>query len=86
MTSERAPQSLTARSTDALVAVFLEEDGQEIVRYFTEDAAEATATDAVTHAALAALGSSGDLDWDEWSAELDRIRHESPPTPSIDDL
>lgn len=35
-------------------------------------------------AALAVIGAWSDLDWEEFSAELDRIRHASRPTPPID--
>ena len=37
-----------------------------------------------TKRALAAIGSWSDLDWEEMEAALDRIRHESRPTPPID--
>jgi hypothetical protein len=43
--------------------------------------------DAANHAlarALAAIGSWSDLDWDETAEALDRIRHESTPTPPIE--
>jgi hypothetical protein len=33
---------------------------------------------------LALAGSWSDLDWDDMMQELDRIRHESKPTPPID--
>ena len=33
--------------------------------------------------ALSLAGSWDDLDWDEMEAALDRIRHDSPPTPPI---
>ena len=34
--------------------------------------------------ALAVIGAWSDLDWEETAAELDRIRHESTPTPPIE--
>ena len=40
----------------------------------------------VTRAALGVIGAWSDLDWDEMVEALDRIRHESTPTPPIDDL
>lgn len=81
MTPER---SITAHSSEPLVAVFVEEDGAELVRYFPESEAEATLSEDVVRAALAAIGSCSDLDWDSWADELDRLRHESPPTPPIE--
>ena len=81
MTPER---SITAHSSEPLVAVFVEEDGEELVRYFPETAADTTVSDDAVRAALAAIGSCSDLDWDRWADELDRLRHESPPTPPIE--
>ena len=36
-----------------------------------------------TQAALALAGAWSDLAWDELEQALDRIRHESPPTPPL---
>jgi hypothetical protein len=36
--------------------------------------------------ALNLAGAWSDLNWDEMQAALDRIRHESQPTPPITDL
>ena len=83
MTPER---SITAHSSEPLVAVFVDEEGEELVRYFPESVVEATTSDAATRAALAAIGSCSDLEWERWAAELDRIRHASPPPPPIDAL
>lgn len=78
-------RSFATRPSQPLIGVLVEEDGQELVRYFTEEAAaDAATTDDVTRAALAAIGSCSDLDWDAWADELDRIRHDSQPTPPID--
>ena len=81
MTPER---SITAHSSEPLVAVFVEEDGEEVVRYFPEADADTTGSDDAVRAALAAIGSCSDLDWEAWADELDRLRHESPPTPPIE--
>jgi hypothetical protein len=81
MTPER---SITAQADEPLVAVVVEEGDQEIVRYFVEDRPDATCEDEVMRAALAAIGSCADLDWERWADELDRIRHASPPTPPIE--
>jgi hypothetical protein len=40
--------------------------------------------DPVTQDALGVIGAWEDLDWDEMVASLDRIRHESVPTPPIE--
>jgi hypothetical protein len=78
-------RSITARSTDPLAAIFIDDEGGEVVRYFVDDQADAPvqpSADAL--AALAAIGAWSDLDWDELAADLDRIRHESRPTPPPD--
>ena len=36
--------------------------------------------------ALSLAGAWSDLDWEETLEELDRIRHQTPPTPPIDEL
>lgn len=79
------PQDLTGDGEQPLIAIPAEEHGRTVVRYFTDEAAADAATpDAVTEAALAAIGAWGDLDWDDLERELERIDRETPPTPVID--
>lgn len=68
-----------------LIGVLAEEDGRRVVRYSTNDdvPANGDAADARLSAALSVIGAWSDLDWEDFSAELDRIRHESRPTPPI---
>lgn len=79
------PTTLMAAWDAPLIGRFVEVDGTIVVRYYTslEDAA-ADITDEDVQRALALQGAWSDLDWDEMVAELDRIRHESQPTPPID--
>lgn len=80
-------QSLTVRDHHPLIGVRVEENGQEATRYFTDEAeADAALPDEATQAALAAIGAWADLDWREAVRALDRIRHESEPTPPIAEL
>lgn len=74
-----------ARWDDPLIGVPEEIDGERFVRYFTseEDADAARGKDS-KQAALDAIGAWSDLDLDEMLDELDRIRHDSTPTPPID--
>jgi hypothetical protein len=82
--TEREP-ALTLRSNQALIGVVLIEDGEEVTHYFVEDAsADSIPPPDVTQAALDAIGAWSDLDWDEMEQALDRIRHESPPTPPFE--
>jgi hypothetical protein len=73
-----------ARGDQPLVGVITEEDGQEVVRYYTEDEPETSLRKQQIQRALLLAGAWGDVDWDETVEALDRIRHESKPTPPID--
>ena len=91
MASERTPIDISTRQSfavsrdQALIGVEFERDGEVMVRYFTDEAAAdaARSTNAVD-AALEAIGSFSDLDWDDMVDTLDRIRHDSPPSPPVD--
>jgi hypothetical protein len=73
----------TARRQQPLIAIPVEQDGEEEVAYFvSEEAADAAYPDSV-HEAIRLAGVWHDLDWDETLQALDRIRHESKPTPPI---
>ncbi len=80
-----SPPSLAAAVEQPLIGIVLEEDEQQVVRYFADEAAaDAAMADHALARALAAIGSWSDLDWDETAEALDRIRHESTPTPPIE--
>jgi hypothetical protein len=80
-------ESLVARGDQPLIGVLIEENEQDATRYFAEeDAADLVVPDSTTQRALDMIGAWSDLDWDEMVEALDRIRHESVPTPPIDDL
>jgi len=77
--------SLVVERDQPLIGLLVEEQGREVVRYFADEAqADAALSDTDTQAALCAIGAFSDLDWDEMIGELDRIRHESQPTPPIE--
>ncbi len=81
------PTKLTARGDQALIGIPVRENGKEMVRYIAdEDDLENGASISSVERALALAGVWSDLDADEMLDELDRIRHESKPTPPIDDL
>ena len=81
---QQAP-SLLVRSNQPLIGIPFEENGQEVVRYWTsEEAADAAVPQSATQAALSVIGAWSDLDWDETVEALDQIRHESKPTPPIE--
>jgi hypothetical protein len=77
-------QPLQNQTHSPLIGIIFEENGHEVVRYFTEEkAADAAVSDKATQDALAVIGAWHDLDWDDTVVALDRIRHESKPTPPI---
>jgi len=81
------PSHLTARRDQALIGIIRRQDGEEFVDYFTSEAA----ADAVLEKAgkdrvqriLNLAGKWSDLDWETALKELDRIRHESEPSPPL---
>jgi hypothetical protein len=76
--------SVQADPGQPLIGVMTEEQGIEVVRYFTtEQEADRVLVEDTTQAALALAGAWSDLAWDELEEALDRIRHESPPTPPL---
>jgi hypothetical protein len=77
-------QVLQNHTQSPLIGIIVEEKGKEVVRYFTDEkAADAAVSQNATQDALSVIGAWRDLDWDETVAALDRIRHESTPTPPI---
>jgi hypothetical protein len=85
MGESSSPTSLSVDGDRPLVGVPGREDGREVVRYFVEEPEGDTGLPAdVLRRARAAVGSWSDMDWEETRAALDRIRHESEPTPPID--
>ncbi len=80
-----SPSVFTIPSNQPLIGIPFEENGQEVTRYFSEEAqADTTVSEDVTQTALKLAGAWSDLHWEDMERELDRIRHESTPTPPID--
>ena len=80
---EQAPP-LSSDFGQPLIGIPFSENGHEVIRYFTDEAAaDAAVREQAMQWAVSLAGSWGDLDWDEMEAALDRIRHESSPTPPI---
>jgi hypothetical protein len=86
--AERKRQPLTSllvQDNQPLIGIPFEEQGQDVVRYFTDEkAADAAVPHSTTKAALSVIGAWSDMDWEEMVEALDRIRHESKPTPPIE--
>ena len=76
--------SFTAHRNQPLIGVILQESGQEIVRYFAEEAdADAATSLSAVQRVLNLAGAWSDLSWEEVEKDLYRIRHESSPTPPL---
>lgn len=83
---QEQPSSLVVQDDHPLIGVVVQEYGKEVTCYFSDEkAADAAATTNATDSALNVIGAWSDLDWREMKEALDRIRHESPPTPPIDE-
>ena len=86
---ERHPPShpsMTVRVDQPLIGVIRQRNGQDVVEYFTDETNGDAATDhARRQRALGLLGAWSHLDDSEdVLEELDRIRHQSRPTPPIE--
>ena len=78
---------LVLRQDEALIALPETRDGEEVTIYYIDgEATTEVPVDDPIEDALALAGAWSHLDWDEMESALDRIRHESSPTPPIDDL
>ena len=75
---------LLVQGNQPLIGIPFEEKGQEVVRYFAgEEEADQAVADQDVQDAMSLAGAWSHLDWDDMVATLDRIRHESKPTPPI---
>ena len=84
MAAEPEP-SITARADQPLIGVLASEHDADTVIYFTtEDEADLPGSDDAVQDALSLAGAWSDVPWEEIEAGLDRIRHESEPTPPIE--
>ena len=74
--------SFVLSENQPLIGIPFEENGKEVVRYFSEETqADNAVSDDATQTALDLAGAWSDLSWEETEKELDRIRHQSKPTP-----
>lgn len=84
----RPASELVVERGQRVVAIPLIQDGREVVRYAVEDETHEPAANTPmpesVRIALSLAGAWDDLDWDETVEALDRIRHESHPTPPIE--
>ena len=80
-------RGLVVRPGQPLIGIPFEDDEGEGLAYFVEEPEEDEETrQRRRQRALDLAGVWSDMDWDEAERDLDRIRHESKPTPPITDL
>lgn len=77
--------NLLIQSNQPLIGIPFQENGHEVVRYFTEEKKADKVASGVDEA-LGLAGAWSDLNWEKMEQTLDRIRHESKPTPPINKL
>jgi hypothetical protein len=81
MRNHRSHDMLGVEEAEPLSELITIQDGHEIVTA-VDNRIE---SDEAAQNALNVFGAWSDLDWDEAARSLDRIRHESAPTPPIDE-
>ncbi len=89
MAEQVQPTSFDVPSGQPLIGIPLQENGREVVRYFADEEAADKALASrkrrdVRQLAGAWARIDPDIAWDDVADQLDRIRHESKPTPPID--
>jgi hypothetical protein len=76
---------MTVPVDQPLIGVIRQSNGTEVVDYTTDDSASPRPTRVQSiRRALELAGAWSDLDFDNMLEALDRIRHQSKPTPPID--
>lgn len=83
MAEQQRPTGLKVEAHQAVIALPVVEDGQALTFYYV-DQNEVIAEESTPPEALNLTGAWADLDWQEAEEALDRIRHQSMPTPPIE--
>jgi hypothetical protein len=82
--AEQHPQSVTGQPESPLIGVPTGQQGQERVVYFVDDDEADQALQQQAHRpAIKLAGVWRDLDAEEMLTKLDRLRHETKPTPPV---
>jgi hypothetical protein len=81
--SETPNPGIVADRDEPVFAIPILVNGQERELFITASEYEESFPESVGRA-LELAGAWSDLDWEEMAESLDRIRHESIPTPPID--
>jgi hypothetical protein len=85
--ADQHPQWVTGLPESPLIGVPVEQQGHERVVYFVdEDDADQALQQHADRPAIKLAGVWRDLDADDMLTELDRLRHETKPTPPVTSL
>lgn len=81
LTMSIQPSMITTTQNQPLIGIPFEENGKEVIRYFSEEtqADKAVAADKIEET-LKLAGAWSDLPFQEMEEALDHIRHDSQPT------
>jgi hypothetical protein len=76
---------ISRRSQPLFGVILMTPDGNESVHYFNdEQVVDSAVKQSSLQKALSLAGAWRDLDWEAAEQELDRIRHQSQPTPAFE--
>jgi len=77
---------LSGSINQPLIGIIRQNNGQRTLEYFTDEqsAHAASNADDAANRVRKLAGVWSDLDWDEMERALDRIRHETPPSPPLE--
>jgi|SRR4051812_25009151 len=90
-TRREEPRSLLLRPDEELIGIPVVVNGEEFVRYSADeelpldDPRRAARIQRVLDLAGAWSDLDAVMDWEQTLADLDRIRHDNPPSPPIDE-
>jgi hypothetical protein len=85
--AEQHPQSITGQSESPLIGVPVGQQGHERVVYFVDETeADQALQQSADRPAIKLAGVWRDLDAEKMLRELDRLRHETKPTPPVTSL
>lgn len=80
-------RSLRVRAGQPLIGVVVREDGERVTHYFTADDTDADGSSRQLRKPMRSFaGIWKDLDWADAEQALDRIRHQSKPTPPLEEV
>lgn len=81
------PLILKLRPDAAMIAIPSVDENEDITYFYVDDAGRVESDSMERLRTIHALaGAWNDLDWDNMEEELDLIRHQSVPTPPLEDL